>query len=436
MENLSQKSIYKIELYLTSLIFVLSVFIFVPPPVSADVVDDLKTKISERSIKINELEQEIEEHQKDLEEVGKEKNTLQSALRSLDISQKKIGTNIRITENRIDSTSLQISKLAFDITDKEKAILLNRGIIAESIRKINEIDSDSFIETLLGYDNFSDAWEQVDTLQQFQTDLRHNLSSLKELKGELVESKDERELNRRRLLNYSSDLGEQNIAVAINTRTKSTLLTQTKNKESNYQTLLDEKVAARKQFEDEMRDLESQLQIAIDPNSIPSTGKGVLAWPLNNVRITQRFGNTAFAKGGAYDGRGHNGVDFGSASGSQVKAVLNGTVVAHGNTDAVKGCYSYGKWVLLEHPNGLSSVYGHLSGVNVTKGQRVVTGQTIAFSGNTGYSTGPHLHLSVLATQGVNVVRIGDIKKITNCADAVIPVAPHEAYLDPLSFIE
>ena len=91
---------------------------------------------------------------------------------------------------------------------------------------------------------------------------------------------------------------------------------------------------------------------------------------------------------------------------------------------------------LFEHNNGLSSLYAHLSDIALGEGSNVVTGQTIGYTGNTGYSTGPHLHLSLFATQGVQIVRFGDIKAITNCADAYIPVAPHGAYLDPLSYLE
>lgn len=168
---------------------------------------------------------------------------------------------------------------------------------------------------------------------------------------------------------------------------------------------------------------------------MPPAGKGVLAWPLPTIRITQYFGNTEFAKSGAYSGKGHNGVDFGASIGTEVKAALSGTVIGTGNTDQFKGCYSYGKWVLIRHENGLTTLYAHLSLIKVAKGQSVSTRETIGYSGNTGYSTGPHLHLTVYASQGVEIVRLGDIKKITNCGNAYIPVAPLNAYLNPLDYL-
>ena len=214
-----------------------------------------------------------------------------------------------------------------------------------------------------------------------------------------------------------------------------TLLDQTKNKESNYLTLLEEKREARAEFERELLDFESQLKIAIDPTSFASPQEGILAWPLDKIRITQEFGDTSFARGGAYNGRGHNGADFGAPQGTPVRAVLSGTVAATGNTDAFPGCYSYGKWSLIQHNNGLSSLYAHLSHISLGKGSQVLTGQVIGYSGNTGYSTGPHLHLGLFATQGVRLVQFKDIKAKTNCAEATVPVAPLNAYLDPLAYL-
>ena len=401
-----------------------------------DQIDQLKDQINDRTDKIQALEKEIDQYQKELDAVGEEKDTLQSAIRSLDLSQDKIQAEKNVTENQISATTFQISKLALEIQDQEQKIDIHNATLAESIRSINEADETTFIEQLLATGELSDLWEQVDDLQRFQTTLRASLAELKSLKADLESSKDEREARRRELLNYNQDLEEQNQAIGITKNEKNTLLTQTKNKESNYQDLLAEKQAARAQFEQELLEFESQLKIAIDPSSIPTPNTNILSSPVDHIRITQYFGDTEFAKTGAYDGKGHNGVDFGVPIGTRIKAALSGTVAATGNTDAIPGCYSYGKWVLIRHNNGLSTLYAHLSQISLGEGATVVTGQTIGYSGNTGYSTGPHLHFGLFATQGVKVVRLGDIKTITHCAEAYVPVAPFEAYLNPLQYLD
>jgi murein DD-endopeptidase MepM/ murein hydrolase activator NlpD len=184
-----------------------------------------------------------------------------------------------------------------------------------------------------------------------------------------------------------------------------------------------------------MGDLESQLAYVLDPSKIPSAGKGVLRWPLDNVKITQKFGNTDFAKSGAYNGAGHNGIDFGVAIGTPIRSSLSGVISAVGNTDEVPGCYSYGKWIMVRHGNGLSTLYAHLSSINVSEGQSVETGQVIGLSGFTGYATGPHLHFGLYVSDAVQFVKLGQVKSKTNCANARVPVSPYSGYLDPLEYL-
>jgi len=85
----------------------------------------------------------------------------------------------------------------------------------------------------------------------------------------------------------------------------------------------------------------------------------------------------------------HNGVDIGVDSGTPVLAAMEGSVSETGYNS------SYGNYVVLYHHAGWMSLYGHLQSISVKEGQRVASGQRIAYSGNTGYSTGPHLHFSV-----------------------------------------
>jgi len=416
------------------IIFFVAFITFVDEAESA-LIDDLRSQISDRATKIELIEQEIAQYQNELTKVGKDKRTLQNAVRTLNLSKKKLEADIRVTQNRISATTYQVEELAIQIFDHERQINIHSKALAESIRRIDAAESNTFIESLLAKSDFSEIWEEVENTERFQTQLRQNLEELKEIKSNLEISRESRKKKRRELVNYEYELDNQKTVVLINKREKDTLLTQTKNQESNYQKLLNEKITARKEFERELLDFEARLQIAIDPNSIPTPKSGILSWPLDKITVTQYFGDTAFAQSGAYNGRGHNGVDFRASPGTTVRSPLSGTVTATGNTDIYAGCYSYGKWVLIKHNNGLSSLYAHLSLVSVNPGNQVLSGQAIGYSGNTGYSTGPHLHMGLFASQGVRLVKFKDIKSDTNCGEATVPVAPHEAYLNPLSYL-
>lgn len=113
------------------------------------------------------------------------------------------------------------------------------------------------------------------------------------------------------------------------------------------------------------------------------------AWPLpdNNTRITSPFGMRIHPITGVYSG--HKGVDIAAAIGTSVYAIEDGEVIFAGET------LTGGKSVYIQHKGDVVSKYMHLDAILVSKGQRVNRKDLIAYSGNTGQSTGPHLHLQI-----------------------------------------
>ncbi len=447
-------SIYFIAILISILVLFSSLFIgSIISKVEAASIDELKKEILDFNAKIAKLEAEITKYESELNVIGGNKKTLENAVNELSISKRKLQTSIKLTQNQIFSTTLQIQELAENIITKGDRIENDTEAVALAIRRMNELESQSMIEVILGYDNLDEFWNNLETLQKFQTTVRDELKTLKQLKSELESTKKSSEIKKGDLTNYKTQLSGQKNVLEGNLSKKNVLLDETVEKESEYQELLNTRLAAREQFENEMLELESQLRIAIDSGSIPPFGSGILRWPfsseqmkrclsydksLGNINcITQYFGNTPFSTKNpqVYSGRGHNGTDFRASIGTKIQSALSGTIVETGNTDLQKGCYSYGKWILVKHKNGLSTLYAHLSYVSVKAGQEVLTGDIIGFSGNTGYSTGPHLHFTVYASEGVKVVRLGDVKKITNCGNVRIPIAPLDAYLNPLSYL-
>ncbi|MEI5525153.1 M23 family metallopeptidase [Streptomyces brasiliscabiei] len=107
--------------------------------------------------------------------------------------------------------------------------------------------------------------------------------------------------------------------------------------------------------------------------------------------------SASFAQAGNMWSAKHSGQDFAVKSGTSVVAAHGGTVVKAGGNGAGDGP-AYGNAVVIKHGNGTFSQYAHLSKVNVKAGQVVKTGQRIALSGNTGNSSGPHLHFEVRTT--------------------------------------
>ncbi len=397
-------------------------------------IEELRTKISDHNTTIKNLEKEIAMYQSQVAKTQQEANTLQSTINALDLSKKKVESEIKLTQNKISSHNLDIQRLTLDIGDKGEKINYNKRLISEIMKKVYMADSETLAEAFVGHVSLSSFWDSVDSLVTLQDSANNHIDDLRAAKSTLESNKTTIEKRKSQLVDLKGDLTDQTNSLTQTVSEKAKVLKETKNTEANYKALVAAKVAQKAQFERELFEAESALKIAIDPASIPTSGAGVLRYPLDKVIITQYFGNTEFATQNSqiYNGKGHTGMDFGAPIGTPIKAAADGIITGVGNTDLVKTCYSYGKWIFIKHPNGLSTLYAHLSGQQVQTGQVVKRGDTIGYSGNTGYSTGPHLHFGVYATQGVRIIPFDNS---INCKGVLIPLADPKAYLNPLSFL-
>ncbi|BFO14133.1 hypothetical protein SHKM778_05210 [Streptomyces sp. KM77-8] len=124
--------------------------------------------------------------------------------------------------------------------------------------------------------------------------------------------------------------------------------------------------------------------------------KKAVSWvdPVKSYKLS-----ASFAQNGGMWAHKHSGQDYAIPTGTKVMATHGGTVVKAGPNGAGDGP-AYGNAVVIKHGNGTYSQYAHLSQVDVKIGQVVKTGQKIALSGNTGNSSGPHLHFEIRTTPG------------------------------------
>ncbi|MFI5621026.1 M23 family metallopeptidase [Streptomyces sp. NPDC051567] len=125
-----------------------------------------------------------------------------------------------------------------------------------------------------------------------------------------------------------------------------------------------------------------------------SAASSTTVWkkPVDKYTLSATYG-----KGGSMWSQKHSGQDFAVPTGTPVKSIHNGVVVKAGPNGGGDGP-AYGNAVVIKHPNNTYSQYAHLSQIKVKTGQKVFTNQLIALSGNTGNSSGPHLHFEIRTT--------------------------------------
>jgi murein DD-endopeptidase MepM/ murein hydrolase activator NlpD len=406
----------------------------------AETVDELNKQIDSYADRIKAIDKEIEEQRKLILTTAGKATEIQAQINSLNATRNKLSKDITRTQTVIKQSELNIQKLDIEISDKQTKVDHVQKGLAESMRDLDKQSDVSLFEFVFHSESMSEFLSHILDLQKFKETLINKKHELLNTNRELSEKKSTEQKTKEEFEKEKLILAGQQETILTTQKAKNNLLAVTKGEQSLYEKTLKQKQAEQAQFEALVRDIESKIKILIDPKSYPAAAKSIISWPLDSIIITQQFGGSDFAKNnpGIYGRAYHPGTDFGVPIGTKVKSVQSGTVRDFGNTDAYPSCRAWGKWILIDHDNGLSSLYAHLSSIVVSKGQKMTQGEIIALSGNTGVTTGPHLHLTLYASQGVKVGRYGVYKPGgAGCAatDATGPFADLNAYLDPMSYL-
>lgn len=408
-------------------------------PIFADTKKQVRDQINDINEQIQALDKEISIYQNKITQTTEEKNSLAKIIKELNLTKEKLlKERIRI-EKKISLAGIVINELNSNIETKEEVISLSYNSISRMMYDLYQEDEISFLEKILSEKDIEDMSRQYNNKIELNKKLRENILELTGQKEELTETKLEKLDEQEKLTELKNTLKQKEQAVILTQQEKNKILIETKNKEVEYQKLLKEAEARKQVFEKEMDDYEAQLELLINPKFLPKEGSEVLAWPLDSILITSKYGNRINPFNSSIQ-TFHYGVDFRASVGTKVKASANGIIVGTGNTDvACKGA-SFGNWVLVKYNNGLSSTFGHLSSISVEKGQIIKIGDTIGLSGGTrgvfgsGSSTGPHLHLSVYASDGVEVASFES--KSSPGKTLIQPrITRANAHLDPLLYL-
>lgn len=392
--------------------------VMVPYGLHASLIDDLKNEIAQKAQEIQDLENQRAQYQQQLDATKQQGNTLRRQLESIDADILDLNVTIKKTQTSIIEADLQIEELKNQIGLKQDDINGTKDHLAYVLRQLNSADNASFLSLLFTARSFSDLFSQQEYLLNLQNDVYANLGNLRTFKTQLESFKGTQEQEKERLSTLQDDLGNQSAIVNNQKKDKQALVNQTKNQENKYQGLIADIAKQRAGTENEITTLEAKLRLAIDRSKLP-TGTGILQWPLDSIRITQGYGQPNWNAAYTF----HNGIDLGAPIGTPVKASAAGKVVGVGDD----GRYAYGKWIAIDHGTlNITTLYGHLSFQKVKVGQIVSVGDVIGYTGNTGYTTGPHLHFSVFVSNTFTLLESTSVKGL------MIPVG---GTIDPTEYL-
>lgn len=340
---------------------------------------------------------------------------------SLEAQAKKLETDIASNETKLSSLEGEMRVLGDRIAEKQQAIDAQKDILLDLFRSyyVDQPEEDSSLffsggeisSFLFGKEASAQTGDRINTA----------LTNLETLKQSVTEEYTLAEGKKIEMDTMKLQLLERNNYLESAKENKVALLEQTKRDETKYTNLIDKLQQDRDDIEQEINNLEADKVGELDLKDLPDFGKSVLIYPVKKYTFTQGYGKTSFSKN--YASGKHNGIDLANKVGTPIYAAADGKVVGVGNN----GRYAYGRWIAIEHGNGLTTLYGHLSAQSVSKGTKVSKGQKIGAMGSTGYSTGSHLHFSVFSSKSFEIVAS---KKVSSLKD--IPVG---ATVNPLNYL-
>ncbi len=357
-------------------------------------MSELNRALDEKRKAIDELKKRTETYQSNIEVKQQEAVTLQNQLSLIDLQVQQAENDIETVKAEIEAVNLEINELDKQISTKTDELAYNKKILAEYLRVINKNDQKTYLEILMSNGSFSEFFDQMQYTQDLQGQAQATLKSIHEAKLALDDQKSVKNDKKNELTSLSDKLSLSITNLASQKDYKSNLLTETKNSESKFTDLLE--VAKQEQLaaEAEMNTLESKAREKLQDEGVDLNIESTFIWPASPTKgISAYFHDPTYIFKKYFQ---HPAIDIPIAQGTAIRAADNGYVVRAKN--AGMG-YSY---VMLVHNNQLSTVYGHMSRIDVSEDSYVVRGQQIGLSGGTpgtagagSFTTGPHLHFEV-----------------------------------------
>ncbi|MEI6479707.1 MAG: peptidoglycan DD-metalloendopeptidase family protein [bacterium] len=360
-------------------------------------LEELQKRIDEKGTELQKIQAQREILNNTLEEISKSGNSIKKDIQTYNTSINELNLSIKANSVNVNKLELEINSLSGQIGGIGSSISIRKQAIANLLTELQQKESEDLFTRILKGNSLSESIAEVQSITTLNTALSTNITELKNLREDYTNKIDENKQKKVTKQAQTSNLVNLQIIVNEQKNEKQKILEQTKSQEQFYAQQIEELDKKQAEISAVIDDAEYKLRSTFDPTLLPLKRTGVLGFPAEEPYITQCYGPTKFAAR-AYRSKMHNGVDFGGAIGTPILAAESGTILKVGNNDRGTSRWNkfqYGKYIIIKHNNNLATLYAHLSRVIVKEGQVVNRGDVIGYSGNTGYTFGPHLHFTV-----------------------------------------
>jgi murein DD-endopeptidase MepM/ murein hydrolase activator NlpD len=363
----------------------------------ANATEALEKQIQEKSKVLEQIELQKQVLEKGLEQISTQGTSLKTEIKKIDTNLNQLELSTKQSGVKIEQLGLELQNLNSELANARKSISLKKEAIKDLMREMQKRGEDDILQIILKNKTLSENVTELQEIKTISFKLNEGILELENLQQEIVDHQNNIvSVKKNKEVEYVT-LSARKSIIAEEKQEKQKILTQTKQQEKLFQEQLSVLEQLQSDIAEEVERAEFLLQQGIDESLLPTLK---MTSPVPGARLTQEYGETAFAKK-AYKGHFHNGIDFGAPIGTPVLASESGRVISVGDQDKFCRKGAYGKYVMIKHPNGLTTLYAHLSKYIVKEGDKIERGQVIGYIGKTGYATGPHLHFTVFATQTI-----------------------------------
>ncbi len=368
----------------------------------------------------SEIKKQIEEMKKENKELQTQINAIQGQINANDneiltlVNRKNaIDQEAQLITQQIANINRQISAFNLLIADQQTQLDEAEAHLKElteknkdRIRAMEEEGDISYWSVLFQANSFSDLLDRISMMEEIEAADRRRMKQLSEAAREVTVAQAQLKTEKQAQEETRQELKTAEAELEAKRAEADAVLVELVAKDAEFQALMeeseklqDELMAEIAQKEKEYKEAQHKEWLAtyVPPTTWPSddvspspqapTSKGWVS-PLPYYTLTSPFGNRVHPILGYQ--RPHNGVDLSAAKGTPIYAVKSGRVV--GASFQANGA---GNYVTINHGDGFTSVYMHMTHYIVSVGQQVNAGQVIGYVGSTGLSTGPHLHLGI-----------------------------------------